>query len=374
MRVVITGGGTGGHITPGLAIAEALTERAPDTQILFVGGSGLEQRLVPAAGWAFARVATRQVPRRLTLRVPWALIVMAVGGLQALSLLRRFRPHAVVATGGYAAAPVGGAAALLRIPMVLQEQNLLPGATNRFLSRWARRVSVPDAAATRHFPGKAVVTGVPLRKDALSGDRGRGVRRFSLADDRLTVLILGGSQGAQSLNAAVVEMVPLLRDQAAVQILHQTGYKHEVWVRRELDRRASAGPSALRYVTVPYIEAIGDAYACADLVVCRAGFGTLSEVTANGCPAIIVPYPYAADGHQEPNAEYLERSGAAIVLPDHDLTGKRLAEVITTLFADRSRLRALAEASRALGRPDAAQRVADLVLEIADADHPEGRS
>ncbi len=374
MRVVITGGGTGGHISPGLAIAEALTERMPEMQVLFIGGNGLERRLVPEAGWPFARVAARQVPRGLNLRTPWALTVLGVGGVQALYLLSRFRPHVVVATGGYAAAPVGGAAAMLRIPVVIQEQNLVPGTTNRVLGRWARRVSVPHAMVSRYFPGKAVVTGVPVRKGALGGDRLRGARRFGLAPGDPTLLVLGGSQGAQSLNAAVLDMLPQLRDGPTLQIVHQTGTAHEAWVRAQLTHREKSLPAGLRYVVVPYIEAMGDAYACADLVLCRAGFGTLSELTANGRPAIIVPYPFAAGGHQEPNARLLERAGAAHVLLDRDLSGAQLAQVITRLVGDPLHLRAMAEASRALGCPDAAGRVAELVLESAAGAAQKGRA
>lgn len=371
MRVVIAGGGTGGHINPGLAIAEALTNRVPGAQVLFVGGGGLERKLVPEAGWPFAQVAARQFPRRLSFRSVWALMVLGIGGMQALYVLGRLKPAVVVATGGYAAAAVGAAAAVLRIPLVVQEQNLIPGATNRILGRWARRVSVAEDAVIRYFPGKAVATGVPVRKAALGGDRMQALRRFGLTDDRLTVLVLGGSQGAQSLNTAVIAMLPLLERGPAVQILHQTGKTHVDWVRAQVSEFERSKPT-LRYVLVPYIEAIGDAYACADLVICRAGFGTLSELTANGCPAILVPYPYAAGGHQEPNARWLEAAGAATVMLDRDLSGERLAAAVRSLAEDRRRLRAMAEASRALGRPDAAQAVAELIVESAAVDRREG--
>lgn len=362
MRVVITGGGTGGHIYPGVAVAEAIADRHPRAELLFVGGGGLEQRIVPQAGWPFRGVAARPLPRRWTLQAPWALAVTAFGTLQALAVLRGFGPQVVVAAGGYAAAPVGTAAVLLRIPLVVQEQNVYPGATNRILSRWARAVSVAHEAAASHFPGKAVVTGVPVRKGALHGDRLQGLRSFGLKEGSLTLLVLGGSQGARRLNAAVVEMASLFKDDAQVQLLHQTGKNNEEWVRQQIAR---ARASVLRHVVTSFIDPVADAYACADLVICRAGAATLAEVTANGRPAMIVPYPFAAEGHQETNARVLEAAGAAVVVSDRDLTGRRLAEVIHTLRADTSRLQGMAHASRALGRPDAASAVAELVVAAA---------
>ena len=362
VRVVIAGGGTGGHVYPGLAIAEALVSIRPQAEVLFVGGGGLERRVVPQAGWPFRRVAARAWPRRLTWSLPWAMLLTVAGTAQAALLLQRWRPQVVVATGGYAAAPIGAAAAVLKIPLVVQEQNLYPGAANRILARWARVISVSHERATAHFGGKVVVTGVPVRAGVLQGDRARGRQRFGLGDRRLTVLVLGGSQGARSLNAHVIEMAERLDGQAEVQILHQTGNEHEEWVRARL--RSLGG--SLRYVAVPFIEEMADAYACADLVVCRAGAGTLAEVTANGLPVIAVPYPYAAEGHQEANARLLESAGAAVVVLDRESNGVRLAQAVDALRADPSRLRAMAMASARLGRPQAAREVAALVVAAAE--------
>ncbi len=371
MRLVITGGGTGGHIGPGLAIAEAVRARAPQAEVLFVGSHGMERQVVPAAGWPFASVAARPLPRRLNLRSLWALTVLGAGGVQALALLGRFRPQVVVATGGYAAAPVGGAATVLRIPLVVQEQNLIPGVTNRVLGRWARVVSVSHESAARYFPGKVAVTGVPVRKLALGGDRARALARFGLVPDRPTLLVLGGSQGAQSLNDAVVQMCAHFGGSPSIQILHQTGEKHAHGVQEQLRRLDPGRGGPHPYQVVPFIDAMGDAYACADLVLCRAGAATLAELTANGCPAILVPYPYAASGHQETNAALLEAADGAIVIREADLTSRRLTDTIRGLLDHPVRLRAMAAASRALGRPDAASAVATLVIETASALRPE---
>lgn len=360
MRVVIACGGTGGHIYPGLAVAAALRERDPRTDILFIGSGGLEGRLVPQEGWPFRRVAARQLPRRPSLRALWALGALAIGMLQSIVILIRLRPDVVVATGGYAAAPVGTAAALLRIPLVLQEQNLSAGVTNRVLARWAAAVSLPHERVRTQFPRQAMVTGVPIRGSAVGGHRDRALLRFGLRPGVFTVLVLGGSQGAQSLNDAMLAAAVRLRDAGSVQILHQTGKGHE-----ERSRTRALEIQALRYVAVGYIENVADAYACADLVVCRAGAGTLAEVTANGLPFVAVPYPYAAAGHQESNARLMEAEGAAVVVLDRDLNAARLAEVIDALRSDPARLRAMAEASRRMGRPRAAAQVAELVAQVA---------
>ncbi|HEY3249126.1 MAG TPA: undecaprenyldiphospho-muramoylpentapeptide beta-N-acetylglucosaminyltransferase [bacterium] len=356
MRIVITGGGTGGHIYPGLAVAEALRASDPTTDILFVGGRGLEQRIVPRAGLSLKTVASAQWPRDRSLRTVRAATMLAAGTVQAAWLLTRWKPHAVLATGGYAAAPVGIAAGLMRIPLVVQEQNVLPGAANRLVARWAAFVSVAHEDIAARFPGKAVVTGVPVRREALEGDRRRGMQRFGLSDGRLTVLVLGGSLGASTLNAAVVQMARLVPDPAGIQIVHQTGKDHLA----QVTALAAALPESLKYAAVAYIDDVADAYACADLVICRGGAGTLAEVTAHGLPVIAAPYPFAAAGEQDANARVLERAGAALVVTSAELDGVRLAELVARLRDPQARL-AMGAASRRLARPRAAEDVADLV-------------
>lgn len=361
MRVAIACGGTGGHIYPALAVAQALRARMPSTDVLFIGAGGIESRIIPEAGWPLRRIAARQLSRRISWKIPVALGAAAVGTIQAARYLLTFRPAVVLSTGGYAAAPVGAAAVVLRIPLVLQEQNLYPGVTNRLLRRAARTVSVPDESTARFFGPKAVVTGVPIDRDrVLGGARDRGLQRFGLDPARATILVLGGSQGARTLNDAMVEAAPHLENPLGVQVLHQAGPAHEASVR---NRAGSLG--ALRYVVVGYIENVADAYACADLVVCRAGASTLAEVTAWGLPSIVVPYPFAAEGHQEANARRHERAGAAIVMLDRELSGERLAGLINRLRNDPAVIGAMAVASRQVGKPEAADRVAALLASAA---------
>lgn len=369
MRVLLSGGGTGGHLYPALAIAEALRRRRPETEILFVGGDRIEARIVPQEGWTFQSIASRGLPRRPRgyPRAGPALVALgitAVGTAQAARLLWRWRPDVVVATGGYVCVPVGCAAGIFRTPLLIQEQNLRPGLATRMLARWAQCVSVPHPlAASRLGSRRTEVTGVPVRRRALEGDRARGLARWKLADDRLTLLVIGGSQGAASVNRGVSRLADLLMYERRLQILHHTGAEDLHSVREAIGHREHVGPS-LRHVAVPFLDPIGDAYACADLVLCRAGASTLAEVTAWGLPAILVPYRHAG-GHQEENAAVLVDAGGAVRVGDDELEGTTSVRTISALLDDRARRAAMAAASRGLGRPNAADVLAGLVETLA---------
>lgn len=366
MRVVITGGGTGGHIYPGLAIAEALRRRRPDVAVRFIGGDRFEARAVPDEGWAFTSITAVRRPQRFGLQTAWSTAAMGIGTAQALGLLARWRPDAVVATGGYVCLPVGTAAVMLGRPLVLQEQNVIPGRATRLLARWARCVSVPNPEAAQRLPGRRTeVTGVPIRGRALAGDRRRGQDRWGLAADRFTILVIGGSQGALSLNRGICRMVDLVMYDQRLQVLHHTGTEHLHWVRQAIGHREHVGPPAVLHIAAPFLDPIGDAYACADLVVCRAGASTLAELTAWGLPAILVPYPHAADDHQVENTATLVGSGAALRVGDADLDGPALVEAVQMLASDPARREAMGRASRAVGRPEAADVVAGIVLSAA---------
>lgn len=366
MRVLISGGGTGGHIYPGIAIAEALRRRRPDVTILFVGGDRFEARAVPDEGWPFVTVTAARMPGRLGAPAIWSVALMGAGVVHALWLVGRWRPDVVVATGGYVCVPVGLAAAMLGKPLVLQEQNSIPGQATRLLSRWARCVSVPNSEAAARLPRRPTeVTGVPVRRRALEGDRQRGQARWGLAPDRLTLLVIGGSQGALNLNRGICRMADLMMYERRLQILHHTGAEHLQWVRQAIGHREHVGPPAIRQIAVPFLDPIGDAYACADLVVCRAGASTLAEVTAWGLPAVLVPYPHAADDHQEENAAVLERAGAAARVADSALDGTALVEIVRALVDDPARREKMARASKSRGRPDAADAFAEIVLPAA---------
>jgi len=350
-RIVIAGGGTGGHLYPGLALADALAGRG--VEVVYVGAAGgIEARVVPTTGYRLHLLPGRQLRGGGLGRAARGLATATGATLRAVALLGTLRPALVVGVGGYASVAVVVAAALRRIPSVLLEQNVVPGAANRMLVRLARRVCVGFAESIRFFPpGRAVHTGNPVRADLL---------RPRPARTRPGLLVFGGSAGAHKLNEATVGALAVLGPTArGLDVTHQTGAADVDAVRA---RYAGLG---LTVRVEPFITDMGAAYAAADVVVGRAGAMTCAEVTAVGLPAILVPYPYAADDHQRRNAEVLAAAGAAETILDADLTADRLAERLRALLDDPSRRATMAARARDLGRADAARRVADECLALA---------
>ncbi len=359
MRILLTGGGTGGHVYPALSVAEQLGQ----ADLLFVGSAdGPEARIIPAAGYAFQAIPTRKLSRRPSLQAVGAVGVCAWGVVRALRLVAQWKPAAVLGTGGFASAGVMFAAELLRVPTVVHEANAVPGRANRLLARCATRVALTYAATARWFPpAKTCVTGLPVRTRIGEATPDGARREFRLAPDRLTLVVTGGSGGARTLNRAVCAAVPHLVAQCGdrLQVVLQTGRAQHAAVLEEYPSR----PEWL-HVT-PYVEDMPSLLAAADVVVCRAGSSTLAEVTAAGLPAILVPYPYAVGDHQAHNARAVTEAGAALLLPDADCTGERLAATLAHLLEDAGRLDDMRRASRALARPGAAAAVAALLQEIA---------
>jgi len=357
VRVVLTGGGTGGHIYPALSVAECLA----GDDVLYVGAAdGPEAQIVPRAGVAFRSVPSRKLSRRPSPAAAAALAVSAWGVLKGAALLRSWKPDVVLGTGGYASAGVMFAAVLLRIPTVVHESNAVPGRVNRLLGRWCTRVALVYEAAAPAFPaGKVVLTGQPVRRDLLAGNPGAARREYGLDPDRPLLVVTGGSGGARTLNEATRAALPALLA-AGVQVVLATG-------RAQWEAFAAGLPDPLPsgYRPVPYVDAMPSLLAAATLVVCRGGASTLAEVTALGLPAVVVPYPFAVADHQTHNARALAAAGAALHLPDAKCTGERLASEIAALLGDPDRLAAMRAASRALGRPEAAQAVADLLRHVA---------
>jgi UDP-N-acetylglucosamine--N-acetylmuramyl-(pentapeptide) pyrophosphoryl-undecaprenol N-acetylglucosamine transferase len=370
MRIIISGGGTGGHIYPAITIARAIAGLT-ECEILFVGTkTGLEADIVPKEGFAFATVDAGGLERRLTLANFRALFRAASGLVQSLSLIRRFRPELVIGTGGYVCGPVLLTASLLGVPTIIQEQNVIPGVTNRILARFVRKIAVGYQEAGQFFSAgrdKVVVTGNPVRSDVLTATRERGLAAFGLAADRLTLLVAGGSRGARTINKAMVEVHRRFAGRSDLQILHVTGqseYNNIVGLIREagIDFEKTGNISV-----VPYLYNMPEALAVADLAIFRAGAIGLAELTARGLPSVLVPYPFAAENHQEHNARVLENHGAAVVIRDAELSGERLADTVESLISNKAALTAMARASKDLGRPEAAAAIARLALEEAGA-------
>jgi UDP-N-acetylglucosamine--N-acetylmuramyl-(pentapeptide) pyrophosphoryl-undecaprenol N-acetylglucosamine transferase len=361
---VIAGGGTGGHVTPAIAIGRALVERGHDpSTIHFVGSRrGIEARLVPAAGFSVTLLPGRGIQRRLTVENVGAVVGLVRALLSAMWLVARRRPHVVVSVGGYASAPCSIAAVAFRVPLVLAEQNAHPGAAHRLVARFARACAVTFDKTP--LPN-AVVTGNPVRGEILAIDRSPSARddarrALDLPPDRAVVLAFGGSLGARRINTAVAGLADAWASRSDVAIRHVVGSRDWAEVSR------TAPPSGdLVYQRVEFEDRMDLALTAADVAVCRAGASTIAELTVAGVPAIYVPFPAATGDHQTANARAVADADGGVLVSDADLTAERLAEELDGLVGDADRLAAMSTAARALGRPDAADRVAALVEEHA---------
>ncbi len=359
---VIAGGGTAGHVIPALAIGHALVTRGHERETLHFVGSrrGIDHRLVTAAGFPLTLLPGRGLARRLTLDNLQSLAGFAVGLVQALVLLARLRPAVVVSMGGYASAPCALAAALYRIPLVLSEQNAVPTATHRLVGRFAAASAVPFEGTPLPRP---VVTGNPVREEILSVDATPAGRRaarqaLDLPLDCVVVAAVGGSLGSRRINAAVSDLVTGW-DGPPLAVRHAVGSRDWPWLQGSLPTPSDA---VVAYQPVEYEDRMPEVLAAADLIVARSGGATVSELAVVGRASILVPLPIAPYDHQAANARQLVEAGAAIMLRDHEVTGERLvAELVRLLEEGPERLRAMGEAARRIGRPDAAEAVAALV-------------
>lgn len=347
MRLLLAGGGTGGHLFPAIALAEQLKYEEPQSEILFVGTErGLEARMLPELGWSLQTIEMSG----------WAglgfLVRLQVLGKlvksfrQSRTILRKFQPDVVVGVGGYASVPVLLAAKTLKIPYLVHEQNAWPGLANRLLGRWAKRVCLSFSEADRAFHQSAtILTGNPVRAAMENCPQ--------IREDTNCLLVFGGSQGARAINRAVVAALPHLAEwREKLEIVHQSGpLDYEETVR---GYQENGWPNV---DVQPFINDMAQAYARATLIVCRAGATTLAELTACGRPAVLVPYPHAAAGHQSGNAQAMVAKGAALVMEETDLTPERLAKLIGGLLHDRAGIMTMAAAAKGLARRGAAARL-----------------
>jgi UDP-N-acetylglucosamine--N-acetylmuramyl-(pentapeptide) pyrophosphoryl-undecaprenol N-acetylglucosamine transferase len=365
MRVIMSGGGTAGHVFPAIAVARRLAEAGHDVR--FIGSSdGQEATLVPAAGFPFSPVRVISAQTRLALRSVKAVFMALLAARDVRPMVRA--SDVVVGIGGYASAPAIIAARRTRTPVVLIEPNSVPGLVNRIAARWASAVATTFGSTQSHLPvGTRVVrTGDPIRREiaevasALGDHRAQALRAFELDPDRMTVTVLGGSQGARRLDQLIDAAIDGLRDRGDLQMLVAAGPAH-------VDEVAAAAGAAqpLLVRVVGFIDRMDLALALSDLAVARSGAGTVSELTACAIPSILVPYPHATDDHQQANARELERAGAAEVMLEPSLTGSALAARIAGLIDDAPRRASMAAAARRWSSPDADVRVAELVAEVA---------
>jgi UDP-N-acetylglucosamine--N-acetylmuramyl-(pentapeptide) pyrophosphoryl-undecaprenol N-acetylglucosamine transferase len=363
LRIVIAGGGTGGHLYPGIAVAREILRRKPDAVISFAGTSrGIEARAVPREGFPLDLLRSSGLKGKSAIDRMRAAALIPVGLADAWRIIGRRRPHLVIGVGGYSSGPVVAAAAMRGVPAMLLEQNAVPGLTNRLLAPVSGAVAVTYESTRRFFGEKSFVSGNPVRPEFL-GAAGGGKESLASGDaSRVGVLVFGGSQGAHAINVAMVEAAAkLAADDSRIRLTHQTG-------ERDLEMvRAAYRETGLQAEVEPFFYDMGQRLAAADLIVCRAGATTLAELTAAGKPAILIPLPTATDDHQRKNAEALSSEGAAAMLLQAELTGPVLAERILKLAADSEARRTMAAAARTLARPHAARVIVDRALELAGA-------
>ena len=369
--ILLAGGGTAGHVFPALAVGRALTEADPDVEVVFVGvADRLEARLVPEAGFELVTIDAVSIPRKPSprlLKVPGAL---RAGVRACRELITDRHAAAAVTFGGYVSFPLDRAAFREQLPLVIHEQNSVPGLTNRVAARWSDRIALtfPGSAARFSRAERCVVTGNPVRLDVLELDRPARRReareQFGLDPDLPTVLVFGGSQGARSINRSLVDAHGRWQGRT-VQLLHAAGSAGYVAATRDWERARTEHPEGPPAKLVEFIDDMASAYAAADVVVCRAGATSIAELTVLGIPSVLVPYPHATADHQRENANALARAGGAVVIDDEDLTGASLVAAIGPLLDDPERYATMARGARAFGRPDAAQGVARIVLELA---------
>jgi UDP-N-acetylglucosamine--N-acetylmuramyl-(pentapeptide) pyrophosphoryl-undecaprenol N-acetylglucosamine transferase len=355
VTLLIAGGGTGGHLYPGIAVAEELRRRSPTSAVSFVGTArGLESRIVPASGFPLDTIRSAGLKGKSLLALAQGLALLPVSAMDAWRVLSRRRPDVVVGVGGYSSGPVLLLAALRGMPTLLMEQNAAPGFTNRALARWVGAAALSYDEALPWFPGTGFVSGNPVRRGFHAAGAGHE------PDGTVHVLIVGGSQGARGINDAMIAAAPRFTAASVrLTITHQTGP-------RDLERvRAAYESAGLAATVAAFFDDMPVRMADADVVVARAGASTLAELTILGRPSLLVPLPTAADDHQRKNAEALARAGAAEVLAEASLTGEVLADRILTLAASPDRRGAMAAHARALGKPDAAARVVDRLEQLA---------
>lgn len=368
MRIILAGGGTGGHIYPAITIAREFMRRDPQTEILFIGGKrGLEAELVPKEGFRLITLQLEGIPRRISLKVFKSLGLAGKGIGETYKIMKKFRPDLVIGTGGYVCGPAVMTAFLMGIPTAIQEQNAFPGLTNRLLGKVVKRVFLAYSEAGKYFNAKKVrVLGNPIRTaEFLEVSRSASERNMGIQPDRLNLLVFGGSQSARRINQCLLDVLAkILREFSNLQIIMMTGLKDYESMQAKVKELDIQSNHRARIFLTPYFYKIADAYSVSDLILARAGAISLAEITCFGIPALLVPYPFATNNHQEFNARVLEKENAAQVLLEKDLTPETLWNHLTVLLKDADKRRKMASASKSLGKPTATEDIVNELLKI----------
>lgn len=357
MRVLIAGGGTGGHLYPGIAVAEEFCRQDKSSEVLFIGTQqGIETKILPKEGYNLKTIPAGGIANKKVVSKMISGIKMINGFIKSMAILKNFNPDVVIGVGGYASVPMLSAAAVLRFPTIIMEQNLFPGLANRMLSHVVDRVIVSFEGSKKFFKKNVEVLGNPVRSSII----GCSPKTSDKRGDTLRIFVFGGSQGARTINKAVVESLGYLtKELSGLSFLHQTGDKDFEWV------RDSYGKSGAAADVTPYIYNMEEAYNNADIVISRAGATSIAEISACGRPAILIPYPFAAHDHQRLNAEYLKSMGSAEVISESELTGKIIAEKITYFLYNRDKLKDMSEKSAGIYRKTAAGDIVRLCMKLS---------
>jgi UDP-N-acetylglucosamine--N-acetylmuramyl-(pentapeptide) pyrophosphoryl-undecaprenol N-acetylglucosamine transferase len=366
IKIIFAGGGTGGHVFPGLAMAQQAEKRLPQAEIIFVGTPrGLESDLVPRYGFKLEFISIIGLSRSLNLNLILFPFFLLKGLSQSNRLLQRIRPDLVVGTGGYVSWPVLFLAGLRRIPTLIQEQNSYPGITTRILARWVDEVCLAYPESVRYFWSKRnlKVLGNPVREDVLKVDRNSGFRSLGLDPDKKTLFIFGGSQGSKRINRAVLDSLKYLKKEENLQILWQTGRRDYQMVKDQ------ARENSIASVVLPFIQDMGKAYQASDLIISRAGALSLAEIISCRKPSILIPYPFAANDHQRKNAEHLKKKGASEMILDADLKGEKLAGLVLDLLSDEKKLDQMKSACEKLFQPRSAELLVDEMMSLLRNKH-----
>jgi UDP-N-acetylglucosamine--N-acetylmuramyl-(pentapeptide) pyrophosphoryl-undecaprenol N-acetylglucosamine transferase len=362
MKVVIAGGGTGGHLFPALAVADEFKHRDSSTEVVFIGTEhGIEARIIPREGYPIRFLFAHGFVGVSVFKKIKAIFGVFFSMISSYKMFKEIKPDVVLGAGGYASLGPVVTAFMMSIPTMILEQNTIPGLANKMLGKFAGAVAVTYQESISIFPrGKTFLTGNPIREKILKGSKDAAYNIFALEKNRFTVFVFGGSLGARSINNAVIGAFSSMLDlKDKIQFLHQTGEQDCEFVKETYRRWGFRG------TVVPFIFQMAEAYAVADIVISRAGATTLAEITAIGKPAVLIPYPYAAGSHQEINANKLSEIKAAKMILDHQLKGEVLAQSIRELFTDEDLRTEMERNSRSVGRPDAAQKIVDIAKSLA---------
>ena len=361
MKIVLSGGGTGGHIYPALALAREIKKLNPEASFLYIGTEkGLESDLVRREGIPFEAIEITGFKRSLSLENVKTVMRFLTGVSKSKKLLKQFKPDVVIGTGGYVCGPVVYAASRLNVPTIIHEQNSVPGLTNKFLSRYVSKVAISFEESAQFFPKeKVILTGNPRGSEVVSHIGSKAIQSLGIDTNKPVVLIFGGSRGAKAINEAVLKNIEALKDKP-YQVIYITGEVHYQSVKDELDL-VGTPPNI---IVKPFIHNMPEILPAVDLVVSRAGATTIAELTALGIASILIPSPYVTNNHQEKNAQALVADGAAMMIKESELNGNTLLKTIDDIMLDGEKNKMMKEAAKRKGMPDSARRMFQIIKDL----------